>query len=139
MQREKLYNLHRTALLIIAGFVFKTGAIFRGQSSQCYWKTWHPRIPFFPHCIVYTRLEYRRCKFHSIWKQKIEQVNKRLYATCRAFHAASFVVFCFYSRKNIIQHKGKIRKNNYEKHIISTRPKHDLSIFWNQNTRLFRE
>ena len=27
MQREKVYNLHKTALLIIAGFVFKIGAI----------------------------------------------------------------------------------------------------------------
>ena len=146
MQREKLYNVHKTVLLMIADFLFKIGANFTDQTSQCCWKTWHPRIPFslfyfwlsirivellnlhlssgfvfiydqILDCkkmnltkndkIVYTQSRYRRCKFRPIWEQKIEQVRKWLYATYRAFHAASFVVFCFYSWKNIMQQQVK--------------------------------
>src|SRR4051812_33300931 len=46
--------------------------------------------------IVCTQSKYRSSRFRPIPKQKVEQVKNRSYTNCRASHAASLVVFCFY-------------------------------------------
>jgi hypothetical protein len=86
MQREKLYNLHKTALLIIAGFVFKLKR-FLGIKL-----------------------------LNGIGKHEIHEFGFFLilffiiHPDCRAFQAASFVMFCFCLRTNIGLEKDEFKK-----------------------------
>mgnify|MGYP007095248442 CR=1 FL=1 len=71
MQREKLYNFHKTTYFLIALFVFKMGKVL-SDGTLAVVKTDRIEFPFFQN-----------------------NFNKLYYVDCRAFHAASSDVFCF--------------------------------------------
>ena len=77
MQREKLYNLHKTTYFIIAPFVFKVDIVLGDQS--------------------FITAKTGRTKF-SFFKNNCNELN---YENCRATHAASHGVLCFLLTKCI--------------------------------------
>ena len=97
MQREKLYNLHKTALLIIAGFVFKPERFLGIKLPNGVGKHDIHEYCFF---------------FISFFI---------IHPGCRASQAASFVMFCFCLRTNIELEKDEFKKNDS---IVYTRSKY---------------
>jgi hypothetical protein len=82
MQREKLYNLHRTAIFTGTFFVFKTNKVLRDRISTL-------REMVAQNLIFFENKKYRikiNCSFLN----------------CRAFHAASFGVFSFFNKTYLI-------------------------------------
>src|ERR1700722_292266 len=75
MEREKLYNLHKPAFFIVALFAFKMDKIFSDQISTVR-KLVAENFAFFEN-----------------------DYNKLYCVNCRAFHAASCGIFCFFCTK----------------------------------------
>ena len=80
MQREKLYNLHKSAYFIGAPFVFKMNRILSDQISTL--QKWH-------------LFSYQMNSLFFLFHRFIIVV---LFVNCRAFHAVYCGIFCFSNR-----------------------------------------
>ncbi len=87
MQRQTLYNLHKTAFLPVVLFVFNSN------------ETGSNKIPILQKSafLAYGEFDFSVdfFIFFRFWKHEMHLYETLSYVDDRAFHAASFGLFCF--------------------------------------------
>jgi len=86
MQREKLYNLHKTTYFAVLLFVSRLDKILAIKLRLCekdnFFDTWQTKLLLFQRCITKINYQKRNKIHHEMQREKLYNLHSKAYCNC---------------------------------------------------------